>query len=336
MTRCPTNPPRQLRPAFTLVELLVVIAIIGVLIGLLLPAVQKIREAAARIQCANNLKQLGLACQNSNDTHGQLPPATGYYPGSQGPGAYGTAFFHLLPFIEQDNLYNSTADGLGNYISLYPGGPAPPFGLPLPPAAPAYAHGVKVFLCPSDPSVSTDGVLNIQGFNFGAGCYALNALIFAKVDTYYNYKDPDGRARIPSTFVDGTSNTIMFAEKLAQCGNPVIQSIFGVPGGSLWAYDNLDDTSSPSWFGPWHPAFEVSYWAVIPGTNPVGPASVFQLRPFPFTTNCDPTLASTGHTGVMNVCLGDGSVRNLSSGISGATWFAACTPNGGEVLGNDW
>ena len=103
------SPQWSLRRGFTLIELLVVIAIIAVLIGLLVPAVQKVREAANRIKCGNNLHQLGLAAHQYHDVHQHLPPGAGYTPLAES-GVWGHSFFHLLPYLEQDNLYRR---GLG-------------------------------------------------------------------------------------------------------------------------------------------------------------------------------------------------------------------------------
>src|SRR6266511_114672 len=145
--------------AFTLIELLVVIAIIAVLIGLLLPAVQKVREAASRMACANNLKQLGLAAHHYHDAHQHLPPAIGYYPPAAG--ALGTYFFHLLPYVEQDPLYRSA---LGSVPFPPPDGPTVVLS---PGNNKVYSQRVTVFLCPSDPSAGPDDVVLIDGVSFG-------------------------------------------------------------------------------------------------------------------------------------------------------------------------
>jgi prepilin-type processing-associated H-X9-DG protein len=289
----------------TLIELLVVIAIVGVLIGLLLPAVQRVREAANRASCLNNLKQIALAGHHAHDTHGCLPPAIGYYP----PGsttAYGIGYFHLLPFLEQGNLYNSS------FAS----------GFYSPRHNKVYARPVKTFVCPSDPSAGGSGVVtDNQNVEWGACSYAGNSEVFAKVDALGRVVDVQNYPKFAYSFRDGTSNTILCAEKYARCTNSIT-----LEGGSFWAYDDL----SPA-LQPLYPAFAIS-WT----TYSIGPGSKFLVKPTPFLGNCDPFLASTAHTGGMNVGMADGSVRIVSASISGETWWAACTPNGGEVLGNDW
>jgi prepilin-type N-terminal cleavage/methylation domain-containing protein len=311
------SPSRPVRPGFTLIELLVVVAIIAVLIGLLMPAVQKVREAAARMQCANNLKQIALACHNANDTNGKMPPLVGTYLNPI-VGTPNTIHFWLLPYVEQDNLYKSAANGQD----------FDPANLPVGPDNAAATACVRTYICPSDPSTDTTGH-TANGINLslgggpearpGATSYAANAQVFAD---YFNPTTclpgtGQGSARLAATFPDGTSNTILFAEKYAQCGG----TGSGDSGGSFWYRNNF-----PSAYGPY-------FQALVAGPN-----YLFQVQPNPYTdpTRCDFMLASTPHTSGILVALGDGSTRVVSYGISSATWWAACTPAGGEALGSDW
>ena len=317
------------RRGFTLIELLVVIAIIAVLIGLLLPAVQKVREAANRIKCANNLKQLGLAAHDYHDANGHFPPGIGYYPPARG--AFGTYFFHLLPYVEQDNLYR---DALGSVPFPPPDGPTTVY---YPGNNNVYSQPVKVLLCPSDPSVGSDGVVLVDGIPFGAACYAGNALLA----TTKNPPGPQGRIRI-ADITDGTSNTILHAEKYARCST----TDTAVPppfrdGGTAWAYTTavLFPWQPPPMTLPgkaFQPGFCIPALALRGAPNAIGPGSKFQVQPTPFLGNCVPYKASTAHTGGILVGLADGSVRTLAPSMSGDTWWAAVTPAGGEVLGSDW
>jgi prepilin-type N-terminal cleavage/methylation domain-containing protein len=328
--------PRFLRPlrgrGFTLIELLVVIAIIAILIGLLLPAVQKVREAAARLQCSNNLKQISLALVNASDTHtGSMPTGMGMYPAygkTWGPDAagnetwrdvpysgYGSLFFHILPYIEQDNLYKASIGGGGGggwaggpqTYSCWAGGSGTG-------ATSIIDKSVKPYICPSD--YTNPNGLSGAG-NWGTTSYAYNYQLF-KTDWDAHY------AKYPASITDGTSNTIFVTEK------------YGQPSADPWSVDWGGNT----WW-EWSPKFAYDI---------TGPSSKFLVQPtvqwcdanqgFSLASNRNVNICSilpeSPHTAGINVGLGDGSVRFVTQGISGTTWWAAVTPTGGEVLASDW
>jgi prepilin-type N-terminal cleavage/methylation domain-containing protein len=314
------------RRGFTLVELLVSIAIIGILIALLLAAVQAARQAARRTKCGNNMKQLGLAAHHHYDTQGHLPPAIGYYFPPENIGVFGTYQFHLLPFLEQGPLAESSG---GSAPFLPPVGTA---NVRYPGNNNVYSQRVSGFLCPSDPSVGPGGVVTINGGSFGATSYASNAVVISEKPG----PGPQGKTRL-AEITDGTSNTILHAEKYGQCSNAVMAAAFK-NGGCAWAYSGIalfpwqPPPISPPRPG-FQPFFAVRGFATNGAPDAIGEKSIFQVRPR--LDGCDPTRASTAHA-AMVVGLADGSVRTLAPTMSGKTWWAAVTPAEREVLGADW
>jgi prepilin-type N-terminal cleavage/methylation domain-containing protein len=293
------------RAAFTLIELLVVIAIIAVLVGLLLPAVQKVREAAARTQCQNNLHQLILATQSCADTHnGELPPMYGPYPKVSAAPKMDT-FVWLLPFIEKQNLFN--------WIMTSTGTP--------PKSASAGAHElVKTYQCPSDATIKAGG----STVNIGElGSYGANGQVFGTPTTMpgtttVKSLNETGGIIIPRDIPDGMSNTIFFVEKLAYC-------IGGTPTGDTRWGDDGTGVHSP--FVGNHGALKNTVGMspnLMPQFNIQNPALCSFWQP------------SSSHTGVMMAALGDGSVKSIGQGITQITFNTAMIPDEGLILGPDW
>src|SRR6185312_14863178 len=291
--------PHHPRGGFTLIELLVVIAIIAILIGLLLPAVQKVREAAARSTCQNNLKQLTLGAINCADANGgKLPPSIGLYPNLQPSTSNGDGglFFHILPYIEQGPVYNASLspDGRNANLQTYNQWNAAPQNA-----------SIKTMICPSDTSL-------IQRGAPGHGSYGVNGQLF---HYYYPGWGYAGFSNYPASIPDGTSNTVFFPEK-------VCESSTGPYTDNYWP--------------DWGPICMSSDEGDPVGVTAI---PQFSVRGYPAnTSNGTPAnggIPSTYHN-VLNVAMGDGHVHTIGSGISGQTWWALATPNANDVPGSNW
>jgi prepilin-type N-terminal cleavage/methylation domain-containing protein len=292
----------RLHRAFTLIELLVVIAIIAILIGLLLPAVQKVRAAAARTQSANNLKQMGIALQNmASDHNGSLPPSYGAYPMF---GPQGSLFCFLLPYMEQDTIYNQYNPGNGGtFGSVTNTTVTPPVTTlgPIPVAVKAYIAPADFSNNPAQPGLTS---------------YASNALVFGNIG-----------ANLPATFQDGTSNTVVLTERFA------VANAFTTTGTTttstqqshFWSY--TDNWIMPSYT----PAVVTSTGTV---TTPAAYVAYPQFNATVTTAN-DPQPQSFGGSSML-VGMADGSVRPVTPAVSPLTWYYACNPADGQPMPQDW
>lgn len=256
---------RRRRPGFSFIELVVIVAIILLLLAFLIPVVYRLRQGASRTGSRNNLVQLVLAAHNFHDNHGMFPPAVGPFP--KGAPAAGTAHFYLLPFLEQDNLFRLAENNVSKNAT--------------------YSVVIQLFLNPLDTSAPPNN--QYKGW-LATTNYAADWLVF---------KDSGGRIQ---DIADGTSNTLMFAERYQMCN--------GAPTG--WGYAHLYS---------WAPIF-----AYTPG----------RFQTMPKQEDCNPALAQSIEPAGIMTAFCDGSVRPIADSVSPRTWMLLCDPSDGHPLPNDF
>jgi prepilin-type processing-associated H-X9-DG protein len=325
-----------------------------------LPAVQKVREAAARTQCANNLKQLGLALHNYHDANQVLPQAYKPLPSADptapsGTGTYGaSAFTLILPYLEQDNLYRQIDVTRAALSSVN-----------MPPGNPAYSTPIKTFLCPSAPGFSTvnySAELANSFNNFGITVMPAPGLIFGRTDYAPDAgmsadiagininagasiicQPPDGPVRMV-TITDGTSNTIMVVE---DAGRPAWYGSKGIAsepaiGGYTPAMGSYSASGpAPQGGGAW--ADPLNYIATN-GSDPSGSGIAagggfmgMPTAPWSCANGCSNDSEIFGfHIGGSNVLFGDGSVRSVRNGLTMNQMQALLSRAGGEVISFDY
>ena len=297
----------NIQSGFSLIELLVVIAIIAVLIGLLLPAVQKVRQAANIARCSNNEKLLILAVHSYADANNHLPPSNFYQivDPTSNTAAEGSAFYALLPFYEQGNLFDACTQNI-----------------PQPGYLAAEFKPLTLHACPTDPT-TMNGIGTVSP-NYATGNYALNLAVFGANGTC-NLKGASSPYQV-GTIPDGSSNTIGIVEA-SGCfpGYPAVDPQTGTLESYMtWMWPAYPNSFGPYWPNPDELPGQVNYT----GLFPLPQIQVNQMQ-------ANPNLCQSYHP-IMNVALMDGSVRKITPALTQLTWTYALNPADGQVLASDW
>jgi len=360
------------RKGFTLIELLVVIAIIAILIGLLLPAVQKVREAANRTRSQNNIRQIGIAIHNFHDaSNGKFPNLIDYGSNAPTGNGYVSLFFSILPQIEGSTIYQIYNTGTAATYAGANGATQKIFRSYISPADPSLPDGgtaTGVTTTNATPLPPTPYNTPVAGGIYATCSYVVNGLVFQSGSGI-------------KTMIDGTAGTVMIAERYQSCFNGGTSGAAnaGQTVYTLWGMGSYS-ASTPCFAGrfPGSPTPSTSgtpqsTTGVISGTTTTCVYAMNQFSPnSPVTaqyplgymnqsaatyTNafsqllnapggfqvaprgnilCDARVPQTPHTGGMICCMGDVSTRTVAGTISPQTFWSAVTPAGNEVLGSDW
>jgi competence protein ComGC len=331
------------RKGLTLFQLLVILAVIAILIGLLLPAVQKVREAAARAQCQNNLKQIVLAVHNYASTYANAIPYLSDAPVTSGLIHPQSILFTLLPDMEQDNMYKAGMGEVKTWTAKIVGGTIATNGF------------VKSYICPSDLSNSPtapSALYQPTGKSWVGSSYAANQQVFGMVT---RTAGPDSKGNTANIYAvvynignipDGTSNTVFMTERFALVGTGKT----GIP--CAWADPPANDAlcGGNPLCGP---VFAFTLKSGNPVQDPLGREGIGQALPFKgpdgvikyvypgpeigkAPQRATPGSAQSMHVAVVQVAMGDGSARGVSAAVTQKTWLLALQPDDGQPLGSDW